>query len=96
MRAINPVQSLSMATNRRLVVPQCISHVTRKTTSLSTATAIDRDAWTLRNDEPYGNSWPLVLCSKYGYTIVVNNSVAGYRYQLGVATDVKLTPQLTR
>ena len=24
MRAINPVQSLSMATNRRLVVPQCI------------------------------------------------------------------------
>ena len=27
MRATNPVQSLSMATNRRLVVPQCISHV---------------------------------------------------------------------
>ena len=34
LRATNPVQSLSMATNRRLVVPQCISHVTRKTTSL--------------------------------------------------------------
>ena len=34
MRAINPVQSLSLATNRRLIVPQCISHVTRKTTSL--------------------------------------------------------------